>query len=112
RSGLPRGTSRTFFRPRGRSYRSQLLFRLTGGIRHATPAPLCSPSKPVRPQVLKEPARSITRGASQAFLAGRRANLAEAIAKSSGDSQEGAPARRARGRAGRAAPPGRGTRPH
>ena len=53
-SGLPTRTSR-LFRPRGRSYRSQLLFRLTGGIRHATLAPLCSPSKPVRPQVLKEP---------------------------------------------------------
>src|SRR5689334_20911073 len=53
-SGLPTRTSR-LFRPRGRSCRSQLLCRFTSGDRHATFAPPCSPSKPVRPQVLKEP---------------------------------------------------------
>jgi hypothetical protein len=54
-SGLPNWTSR-LFRPRGRSYRSQLSFPvLRAEARHAAPAPLCPPSKPVHPQVAKEP---------------------------------------------------------
>jgi hypothetical protein len=66
RSGHSAGRRCRWFRQRERSYRSQLLFTtLTSGARHATPAPLCSPSKPVRPQVFKDrgsqgSARSIT----------------------------------------------------